>query len=188
MRSSPIPSSALLLCAFSLLSLNPGLGHIILFSCFVISQHLLMNRKDLIFQNIFLTAVITPAFYIERNILAEIQQTCMEQLPWAGKPGQEEGYPPFLVWLELGEGSRHVHGAPIGQTTVEMKREGQSLRGRKGKPWALTVYHVLSGIMFRALAICVFRQDWTGYTLAIAWRRALQSQTVSIKLPDHGKV
>lgn len=86
------------------LSLNPGLEHIILFSCFVDSQHLLINQKDLIFQNIFMTAVIT-LLYIERNMLADIQQTFIEQLPWTGKLGQEEGYPsiPYFVWAFRGK-------------------------------------------------------------------------------------
>lgn len=80
------------------LSLNPGLEHIILFSCFVASQHLLVNQKDLIFQNIFMTAVIT-LLYTERNMLADIQQTFIEQLPWTGKMGQEEGYPPIPCFV-----------------------------------------------------------------------------------------
>lgn len=80
------------------LSLNPGPEHIILFFCFVASQHLLINQKHLIFQNIFITEVIT-LFYIERSMLADIPQTFIEQLSWTGKPWQKEGYPsiPYFV-------------------------------------------------------------------------------------------
>lgn len=80
------------------LSLYPGLEHIILVSCLVASQHLLINQQDLIFQSIFMTAVII-LLYIQRNMLADIQQTFIEQLPWTGKPGQEEGYPsiPYFI-------------------------------------------------------------------------------------------